>query len=192
MISESKYKEVAADLGIEVAVIKALAEVESSGSGFLETGEPKILFESHIFWRELVNKKKDPNKYTKGNEDILYPTWKQGKYGKISEQHSRLARAVQIDREAALKSASWGLFQVMGNNYKVLGYNSLQEFINCAYESEDCHLEMFARFIRANNLLRHLQNKDYNKFFRGYNGPSYLQTKYPQKFQAAYKKFSLK
>lgn len=190
MISESKYKEVADELGIEVAVIKALAEVESSGSGFLETGEPKILFEPHIFWRELVNRGKDPNKYTKGNEDILYPKWKTGKYGKVSEQHTRLGRAVNIDREAALKSASYGKFQVLGSNYKILGYNSLQEFINCAYESEDCHLDMFVRFIRANKLVRHLQNKDYNKFFRGYNGPSYLTTKYPQKFAAAYKKFS--
>lgn len=190
MISEDKFKEVAEDLGIEIAVIKALAEVESSGEGFLETGEPKILFEPHIFWRELVNNKKDPSKYTKGNEDILYRTWKRGAYGKVSEQHSRLARAVQIDRDAALKSASYGLFQVLGNNYKILGYNYLQDFINCAYESEDCHLEMFVRFIRANNLVRHLKNKDYHKFFRAYNGEGYLKNKYPEKFQAAYNKFN--
>ena len=190
MISEEKYIEVANELGIEVAAIKAIAEVESSGNGFLDTGEPKILFEPHIFWRELKSKGIDPNKFAKSNEDILYPKWRSGSYGKISEQHSRLQRAVNIDREAALKSASWGKFQVLATNWKSLGYNYLQDFINCAYESEDCHLDMFVRFIRANNLVKYLKNKDYNKFFEGYNGPSYKETKYPQKFQDAYKRFT--
>lgn len=39
----------AAILNCSVAAIKAVAEVESNGDGFLSTGEPKILFGRYIF-----------------------------------------------------------------------------------------------------------------------------------------------
>lgn len=186
MITEQKYREVAKELGIEVAVIKAVAEVESRGNGFMTNGEPTILFEPHVFWRVLKAKGIDPNKYTKGNTDILYPKFKTGHYGKTSEQHGRLQRAVKIDRDSALMAASWGKFQVLGENYKSLGYKTIQEFINDAYRNEDSHLDMFVRYVKVNNLVRYLKTKDWESFSRGYNGKSYAVNKYPQKLKAAY------
>src|ERR671917_272606 len=49
--------------------------VESNGSGFLKDGRPRILFEGHIFWKQLTDKGIPPGPYVKGNEDILYPKW---------------------------------------------------------------------------------------------------------------------
>jgi len=49
MISENQFSTSAKSLNVEVASIKAVAEVESSGDGFLADGKPKILFEPHIF-----------------------------------------------------------------------------------------------------------------------------------------------
>lgn len=190
MISEYKFKEVANQLGVEVAVLKAVAEVESNGSGFLPTGEPKILFEPHKFWANLKKRGIDPNKHTKDNTDILYPTWKSGSYGKESQQHSRLARAASIDREAALESASWGGFQVMGENWKSIGYPTLQAFINDAYESEDTQFNLFVAFIKSNNLLRYLKSKEWRSFAKGYNGAGYEKNNYHTKLENAYKKYS--
>src|SRR5919202_6705013 len=127
MISENQFNDSAGLLKIEVAAIKAVAEVESSGEGFLPDGKPKILFEPHIFWKRLRAKGINPNLFMEENPDILYPKWKPGAYGPVSKQHDRLQRAAKINREAALQSASWGKFQIMGFNWKACSCASLQE-----------------------------------------------------------------
>jgi len=48
-INEKDFKEAAETLGVEVAIIKAVCEVEAPMGGFLRTGEPVILFERHKF-----------------------------------------------------------------------------------------------------------------------------------------------
>lgn len=188
MITEAKFHSTASDLGVEVAAIKAVAEVESSGNGFLPSGEPKILFERHVFYRQL--------KMAKGQEfadhvmsqlpDLCNTT--PGGYTK--DEHARLQHACAIDRNAALQSASWGAFQIMGYHWAALGYTSLQEFINAMYRSEDEHLEAFEQFIRVNGLADELQRKDFVGFARIYNGPAYAKNDYPGKMTRAYQKFA--
>ena len=171
-------------LGCEIAAVKAVAEVESSGGGFQADGKPKILFERHYFHR-LTN-----GRYSAKNWDISNP--KAGGYGLSSAQHERLERAAKLDREAALQSASWGKFQIMGSHWKSLGYSSLQEFINAMYASETEHLMAFVKFVKVNGLADELKRKDWAGFARGYNGPAYAKNKYDQKMKAAYDKFSKK
>jgi hypothetical protein len=86
MITREAFLGSALLLGVEPEVVMAVAEVESSGDGFLPTGEPKILFEPHIFWRELKKRGIDPKTIT-GVEDILYEKWGTLPYGKPSVQH---------------------------------------------------------------------------------------------------------
>ena len=50
MITETNIKETATILNCDSATVKAVMEVESLGSGFLDDGTPKILFEPHVFW----------------------------------------------------------------------------------------------------------------------------------------------
>lgn len=191
MISEEQYKRSAAKIGCEVAAIKAVTMVESNGAGFLKTGEPVILFEPHIFWKQLRLKGIDPAALVKADPslgDILYPVWGTKKYGKPSEQHAKLARAVAIDRDAAMKSASWGLFQIMGFNYAACGCATLQDFINKIYSGEDSHLDLFDDYIVNSHLDDELKNLDWAGFARGYNGASYWKNKYNIKLQAAYNK----
>ena len=47
-------------LQIEPCALQAVCTVESSGQGFLPSGKPKILFEGHIFWRELAKRRYQP------------------------------------------------------------------------------------------------------------------------------------
>lgn len=41
-------------------------------------------------------------------------------YGSYVKQYERLNEAIKLDRTAALESASWGMFQIMGNRCKNL------------------------------------------------------------------------
>lgn len=183
-ITEADYARAAQSLGVEIAAIKAVAEVESRGDGFLETGEPVILFERHIFSRLTKGK------YDKTHPDISNP--KSGGYGKESEQHARLQRAVKLDRDAALQSASWGKFQVLGKNWEDLKYAGLQEFVNAMYRSEADHLDSFVRFIDANNLAGALRGHKWATFARIYNGPQHAKHNYAGRLAQAYSKYAKK
>lgn len=191
MITENQFKEIADLLDIEVATIKAVTEVESKGEAFLSTGEPIILFEPHIFWKELQNKGINPLTYVNNTDtsDIVYQKWGAKPYGKFSQQHSRLARAVKINREAALKSASWGAFQIMGFNYDICGFPTVQEFVNAMYESEFEHLKAFSNFIKNTGLVKHLKTKNWEAFAKGYNGSGYKKNDYHNKLAKAYNKY---
>ena len=118
--------------------------------------------------------------------DILYPVWNSKPYGRSSQQHARLKRASEIHREAALESASWGKFQILGMNWDMCGVKSLQEFINAAYKSEDEHLNLFVNYIISAGLQDELREKDWKGLARGYNGPLYWKQSYDKKLASAY------
>lgn len=190
MVTDEQYKKLADKLGIEVAVIKAVAEVESAGKGFLSTGEPVILFEPHIFWKQLQKYGINPKLVlAKKDEDILYQKWGTKPYGKMSEQHNRLQRAVQIHRLAALESASYGSYQIMGFNYELAGFDNIQDFINAMYKDEYSQFLAFVNFITNRNLVRFLKTKNWESFSKGYNGKSYKLNNYHNKLRKAYEKW---
>ena len=179
-LQESDYIEAAKILNCEVAAVKAVAEVESTGSGFQSDGRPKILFERHYFHR-----------LTNGKFSSFYPDISNRQSGGYTKnEHARLEKAAKLNREAALQSASWGKFQIMGENWKPLGYSSLQEFINAMYKSEAEHLKAFVRFVKVNGLADELQRKDWAGFAKRYNGLGYARNKYDVKMANAYKKYS--
>lgn len=193
MITENRYKKSAEKIGCEVATLKAVATVESNGSGFQSDGTPTILFEPHIFWKQLKLNGINPEELLKKDpslSDILYPVWGSKPYGKYSLQSNRLERASKINREAALMSTSYGLFQIMGFNWNLCGVSSLQDFINAMYKNEDSHLDMFDDYIVNSGLDDELKNKDWKGFARGYNGSSYTKNNYDKKLKEAYNKFT--
>lgn len=103
-------------LGCEPAAIWAVCEVESAGSGFLPDGRPKILFEAKAFHTQT------DGAYDGSHPNISSPSWDRSLYGASgAHQYVRLAEAVALDREAALNSASWGRFQIMGFNHEMVG-----------------------------------------------------------------------
>lgn len=187
-LSESDLISVADDLGVELAVIKAVNEVESSGQGFLGD-KPKILFEGHIFWRQLKKHGLDPNTLKDGNENILYSRWTREHYFGGEREHERLNKAKKIHEKAALESASWGLFQIMGFHWDSLGYKSVKDFVKLMNKSEGEHLKAFGRFVLADNLTKYLKEKDWAGFARRYNGPGYKTNKYDEKLARAYNKY---
>lgn len=179
-------------LGVPVAGLYAVIEVEAKGEGFLSTGHPVILFERHWMWR-LLREQGQPTiaaRMRASDPDICNPT--PGGYGSVASQPGRLSRAAAFHRDVALQSASWGLGQVMGGNWKSLGYDKLQEFINAMFRSEEAQLEAMCRFIRINNLVGAITGKNWARFARVYNGPNYAINSYDKKLAAAYQKHFVK
>jgi hypothetical protein len=107
------------------------------------------------------------------------------------DEWTRLDRARAIDNEAAISSASYGTFQIMGLNYKLCGYNNVLEFYDNQFKKEVDHLRDLANFVTKRGLLVHLQNQDWAKFAEGYNGPAYKQNRYDEKLAAAFGKHSV-
>lgn len=190
-LTENDFQRVADLLGIEVAVVKAVQAVETGGhGGFVAPGRPMILFEGHIFWRELKKRGLDPDRYVAGNENILYPKWEKGHYYGGMKEYECLEKAREIHKEAADASTSWGMFQVMGFNYAMCGYGSVEEMVKDMCVGEDKQLEAFARFVKLAKLQSYLEQKDWVGFARRYNGPGYAQNQYDKKLEEAYRKFT--
>jgi len=185
LLTEQDFKQASLLLDIEVPVIKAVAEVESRGDGFLPDGRPKILFEAHIFGSLTKYK------YVDTHPNICSKTWNKSLYKGGAKEYERLEEAMKLDKEAALKSASWGKFQIMGFNHKLCGWDTVESFVDDMYKSEFEHLKAFIGFIKANNLIKYLKNKDWASFARGYNGPKYKENQYDIKLENAYKKYLL-
>lgn len=182
--------------GLELAAVKAVNEIESSGKGFLINNKPKILFEGHIFWNELRKRGIDPNSYYNSeSKDVLYPKWTKAYYQGGVKEYDRLNEAIGLGsdtkfKEAALSSASWGSFQIMGFHAKNLDYADVNDFVSKMEINEGEHLKAFGKFLEKNGLLVHLRNKSWANFAKGYNGGGYKQNKYDEKLAKAYAKYS--
>ncbi len=189
-IKEEDYLRAAQMLGVEVAVVKAVQEVETGGKGgFYSIGHPAILFEGHIFWKELNKVGLSPENYVAGREDILYPKWTKVYYTGDSREYSRLGRAMIVDQHSALRSASWGAFQIMGFNFNLCGCSTINEFVAKMHESEGAQLDLFIAFIKHNNLDKPLREHNWAEFAKRYNGASYAQNSYDTRLESAYKKY---
>lgn len=193
-LSENDLINFSKKFNIELAAVKAVNEIESSGKGFLLNGEPKILFEGHVFWSELLKRGIDPEDYKKNNLDILYPKWTKKYYLGGENEYKRLDKAIGLSndykiREAALCSASWGAFQIMGYHFSKLGYKTIDEFVSKMKLSEAEHLNAFGLFLEKYNILKYLRTKEWAKFAKNYNGISYSINQYDKKLEKAYNKY---
>jgi len=163
--------------------IHAVLDVECRGKGFDRKGRPVMLFEPHIFYRELTGAERDLA-VAKG---LAYPKWRRS-YPKDS--YPRLMEAMQINREAALRSASWGLGQIMGFNCSLCGYPSAQAMVMAFTDGEDIQLEAMIRFIVSAGIDDELRNHDWSGFARHYNGSGYAKHGYHTRLAKAYAKWS--
>jgi len=182
-LSDGDVRTIAGYLGCEVAAVRAVLQIEAAGKGFDSKGRPKMLFEPHVFYRELGPGAKRDRAVKEG---LAYAKWKAGAYP--SDSYPRLEKAMAVDPAAALRSASWNLGQVMGFNHKAAGFDDVFSFVEAMKYSEGAGLYAMARFIVSNGLQRHLRAKDWASFAKGYNGAGYAKHGYHTKLAAAYGK----
>lgn len=187
-LSKADIIAVANDLKIEPAALKAVIDVEAAGEGFDKQGRPTILFEPHIFWDELgkIHYYTKRTELAKKHKGLLSQKWDKSLYRIGGSSHDKLKIGADLHWEAAHKSASWGLGQIMGFNAQKIGYATLKDFIDDMYESEAKQLKAMGMFLKANGLISKLQRHDWAGFARGYNGSAYAKNQYDTKLAAAY------
>ena len=180
-LAEEDYQEAAEELECEVRAIKAVANVESYGSGFDYRQRPRILFEQHLF-NKYTNRQ-----YSKSHPDLTHEKPK-GK-GSNSDQWKRLKAAYALNASAALQATSWGKFQLLGRNFNDSGFPLIELFVAAMCASEKAQLEAFVTFIKADQArLEGLQKKNWPQFARYYNGSDYRKWNYDVNIKAAYDK----
>ncbi|WP_321815682.1 MULTISPECIES: N-acetylmuramidase family protein [unclassified Paraburkholderia] len=176
-------------LGVPIACVRAVNEVESKGSGFLLGGRPIILFERHVFWRRLKARGIDPTPLAAKYPNIVAEVY--GGYQGGAAEYARLATAELIDPAAAYESASWGAFQVMGEHWERLGYASVDDFVSRMENGEADQLDAFVRYVAADaGLVAALKARRWATFAKGYNGGDYARNLYDVKLARAFEKYN--
>lgn len=200
MITEQQFFKAAEILQSSISVIKAVYEVEASGRGYLPDGRVKILFEGHRLWKRLskrgvseIKLKEAASKYP----NVLYKEWDKTQYKGGKAEWDRVSQAylvcdfVGVGRGVALEAASYGSFQIMGENHSLCGYDSAQTMLtsyNNGGEAEQ--LNSFIRFVKARNIDSFLRDKQWAKFASAYNGTGYKKNMYDVKLAVADRRFS--
>jgi murein DD-endopeptidase MepM/ murein hydrolase activator NlpD len=113
------------------------------------------------------------------------------KYLDGAGSYKRLIKAYQLDPDAALKSCSWGAFQIMGEYWDTMKYSSPKNFTKSISMSPKEQIKSFVAYIKYVNprIKKHLKNLDWVETARAYNGPGFKDYNYDVKLEAAYKKF---
>jgi len=190
VMTDADFERAAAAVGCEVAALRAVVGVETSGSGFLPDGRTKILFEAHVFGR-LTGHKFDGEQDRHGVA-LSVRSWDRSLYGAGgAHQYERLEDAAKLDEVNANAACSWGSGQILGSNFKAAGFNDVMSFVTAMQTGgAGAQLDAMASFIKMNHLDRPLRNLDWAAFARGYNGPGYAQNGYDTKLEQLYQRFA--
>ncbi len=182
-LTEEDFREVAERLGVEVAAIKAVVEIEAGQTheGFSAPGKPLINFDLSMFRRFAAKRGINLSKYSKSHAVVF-----NSHRGLQSRANRRLDAARTINPHAAIEGTFWGMFQIGGFNWDKCGCSSIEEFEERMSRSERDQLDMFAEFITSTGLVKHLRTKNWAAFARGYNGPAYARRAYHTRMAAAY------
>lgn len=168
--TDDEIANIAGRYSIPLRAMRAVAEVESRGGGWDETGLMKCLYERHYAWKRVrvlipFLSNPTPGGYTNdADNDGINDSWE-----KVADLTGRFGF------NTAAECASFGKFQIMGANWKSLGYGSVGEFVWLLSRTEAEHYEAFAKFLEVNGLLPAIRRVDDNPanclaIARGYNG----------------------
>lgn len=187
-LTENDYREVAQRLGVEVAAIKAVVDVEAGRQheGFYKPQHPIINFDLTMFRQFARKNRVTLSHYTRSHSEVFSrPNIR--RYGsQQAAQHARLHQAMSIDEVTAIQGTFWGMFQLGGFNWKLCGCKDINEFVERMSRSERDQLELFANFIINTGLQDKLKARNWAAFARIYNGPAYAARGYHRKLAAAY------
>lgn len=189
-LTEQDYCDVASRLGIEVATIKAVVEVEAGPAheGFYKPGLPLINFDMSMFKKFAGKNGINLSKYYKSHA-VVFARPNAARYGSTqAAQQERLRVARTIDAATAVQGCFWGMFQIGGFNWRKCGCSSIDEFVERMSKSEREQLELFADFITNSGMLQHLKNKNWSAFAKIYNGASYASRGYHTRLANSYRK----
>lgn len=189
-LTEEDYRTVAEELGVEVAAIKAVVDIEAgvAHEGFWDEGKPLINFDLSMYKRLAPRHGVSLTQAKRIAPDVFRrpDTRRYGSYQ--AAQQARLDAAKAIDEASALESTFWGMFQIGGFNWKKCEAGSVHEFVDLMSRSERDQLELFAKFIVNSGMVDDIRKKNWLAFALKYNGPKAKSRGYHTRLAASYKK----
>jgi hypothetical protein len=192
MLTDQDFEMEALIIGCKAAAIKAVTHQEAGGKGFYADGRVIIKFEGHIFHHFTQGK------YSVSHPTLSYPKWTE-KYTQEGElAYVRFNAAYELDPHAAMMATSWGMFQIMGENYSSCGFKSVDDFVTTMHMSEQYQLAAFVEYCHTQGLDHYLINMatpgqtlaNAAGFALRYNGKGYKDNHYDTKIANNFVKFS--
>lgn len=193
-LTDSDYRTVAEELGIEIAAMKAVVEIEAGAShrGFYRPGKPIINFDLAMF-RSFARRRGIVLSSFAKSHTVVFASPNGRKYGSYqAAQYARLEAAMEIDSTTAIYGTFWGMFQIGGFNWKKCGAKSPEDFVRRMSCSEHEQLELFARFLTSTDLVKYLRAHNWTEFARRYNGPGFARHAYHTRLARSYAKHKKK
>lgn len=186
---EKVIRQVATANKINPAALLAVVETESAGQPFWNVGGeqlPPIRWEGHYFYARLEGEQ------LKTAVALKLASKKVGGIPNpksYAARYTLLANAKRVNESAALESVSWGMGQVMGANWKSLGYPNVQALVKAAQTVEG-QVDMMVRFLQVNDLIGAMNRQDWTTVARIYNGSAYKKNAYDTKMADAFRRYS--
>ena len=169
---------------INTADLLTFISVETGGQGFdSNTGKILIQFEPSWFRKKAL--------YAPSG------LWSVNKVDVQRKEWLAFNDAFSKNPDAAMKSTSIGLGQIMGLHYQRLGYKTVGDMWDDAKKGIDRQIRQLVKFINTDNKLKvALMNQDWHTVATIYNGAGYKQlalkygrTPYDESMKYAYEKF---
>jgi hypothetical protein len=173
---------IANKMTFDAAIAVAILAQESGGQAYGPDGRLLIRFENHLFYdywgKQNVSKYNDH--FRTGSPRWTGHQWRSQASGawrtchtSQSEEWSVFTFARTLNDDAAKKSISMGLPQVIGSNYGVLGFASVDDMFNAFVASERNQVVAFFDFLQGNGptATNALRNRDFRTIASIYNGP---------------------
>ena len=193
-------------LAIDPIAAAAVLAIESGGDGMTDLG-PIIRFENHIFFDRWGTSRPasfgehftfDSSRPWQGHRWRSGPTdeWRVCHRDGQPGEWDAFRFASGLDAGAAIESTSFGLAQIMGFNFRRIGYDSPREMAGAFGAGEGqrrgagdgAQILGFFDFVATssgNKLVTALQSNDWTTFAMGYNGTGKA-TQYADRMVAAH------
>jgi hypothetical protein len=169
-------------IGIDAGTAVAVVAIESGGNGFSADGRVIIRFENHLFWFNWG--KANAAAFNQFFQFDQIVNWRGHKYRTLASapwqdvhadqasEWAALAQARILDDRAAKLSISMGLVQILGSNYRAIGYDTVDAMFDAFSADERFQLLSFFNFVKHDpRQVNALQANDFTAFARIYNGP---------------------
>lgn len=192
LATDADFQATATRLGVEVAAIRAVTDVES-GRPFGRDGRPTLRYELHVFYAEVVGLLgiDQANTYKTTHPHLCQARWHDGDRYHVGGQPNEWsllygAMLLRPGVEAALRSASFGSFQIVGKYFAQTGAANVSAFVSNEFVSQGNQLSDFAGLVGARNLVGALRTRNWAQFALHYNGAGYRDNAYDTRLAAAY------
>lgn len=179
LLTNAQIFDIAQKAGYDYRVLKSIIQVESGQHGFSEkTGRLIIQFEPAWFKRECKDWQKD----------TVHTTWQSNGVGDQTAEWDAFNNAFAENPDAAMKSTSIGMMQLMGFHYAEIGFKTVGAMWDDAKISEANQVMQAVKWMKT---VKQLDNavmaKDWQHIAYYYNGENYKKFHYDDRLMAAYR-----